>query len=105
MAALAASSMVPLVLDAEAAAHHGASLRSHGYGAVPKGTVLRSVWSHKDRLLFGVWGELLGGGGTLKVWRVPDTTAHCLGWFWKGTLPFKATGMKSPHPPADQSMA
>lgn len=41
----------------------------------------------------------------MKVWQVPDTTAHCLGWFWKGTFPFKATGMKRPHMPADQSMA
>lgn len=81
-----------------------ASFRSRGYGSVPKGTVLRSVWSHKDHLLFGVCG-VNSWGGTLKVWQVPDTTAYCLGWFWKGTFPFKATGMKRPHLPADQSMA
>lgn len=39
-----------------------ASFRSHGYGSVPKGTVLRSVWSHKDHLLFGVCGVNSWGG-------------------------------------------
>lgn len=69
-------------------------------GLSPKGTVLRSVWLHKDRLSYLVcrvsyWGA--GVGYTLKAWQVPDTSAPCLAGFSRGKASLQGHWSESPY--------